>query len=114
MRDDLHISRTHSAQGAGYVMLCNIFCRGFKFPVRYANTSLAAKGPLAHRLQHCTACKIQNGQYGAPKWQTGSGKVSTPRFFGHFKQLSLNKFFDPCTPSMRKVEDEEEQRKERK
>ena len=37
---------------------------------------------------------------GAPKWPTGSGKV--PQVFGHFKQLSLNKFFDPSTPSMRK------------
>ena len=36
--------------------------------------------------------------------------------FGHSKQLSLNKFFDPSTPSMRKVDDGEkkEKRKERK
>ena len=46
------------------------------------NTSLAAKGALAHRLQRRTACKIQNGRHGAPKWRTGSGKVSTPRFLG--------------------------------
>ena len=26
---------------------------------------------------------------------------------GHFKQLSLNKFFDPSTPSMRKGDDGE-------
>ena len=45
-------------------------------------TSLAAKGALAHRLQRCTACKIRNGHQGAPKWQRGSGKVSTPRFLG--------------------------------
>ena len=44
------------------------------------NTSLAAKGILAYRLQHGTASKIQNGRQGAPKWRTGSGKVSTPRF----------------------------------
>ena len=44
------------------------------------NTSLAAKGALAHRLQRRTACKIQNGRQGAPKWTTGSGKVS--RFLG--------------------------------
>ena len=31
------------------------------------NTSLAAKGALAHRLQLRTACKIQNGRQGAPK-----------------------------------------------
>ena len=35
-----------------------------------------------HRLQRRTACKIQNGRQGAPKWQRGSGKVSTPRFVG--------------------------------
>ena len=47
-----------------------------------SNTSLAAKGELAHCLQCSTACKIQNGRQGAPKWQRGSGKVSTPRFLG--------------------------------
>ena len=43
------------------------------------NTSLAAPGALAHRLQRRTACKIQNGRQGAPKWPTGSGKGSNPR-----------------------------------
>ena len=59
------------------------------------NTSLAAQGALAHRLQRCTACnaalpttphrlqrrtacKIQNGRQGAPKWLMGSGKGCTP------------------------------------
>ena len=46
------------------------------------NTSLAAKGALTQRLQRRTACKIQNCRQGAPKWQTGSGKVSTPGFLG--------------------------------
>ena len=46
------------------------------------NTSLAAKGALAHCLQRRTACKIQNGRHGAPKWPTGLGRVSTPRFLG--------------------------------
>ena len=32
------------------------------------NTSLVAKGALAHRQQRRTACKIQNGHQGAPKW----------------------------------------------
>ena len=43
------------------------------------NTSLAAKGALAHRLQ----C-LQNPKFlpGGPKWPTGSGKVTTPRFLG--------------------------------
>ena len=48
--------------------------------------------------------KIQNGRQGAPKWPTGSGKLSTPRVFGHSHQLSLNKFFDLSTPSMRNIE----------
>ena len=46
------------------------------------DTSLAAKGALANRLQRRTACKIENGRQGAPKWQRGSGKVFTPRFLG--------------------------------
>ena len=46
------------------------------------NTSLGVPGALAHRLQRGTACKIQNGRQGAPKWQRWSGKVSTPRFLG--------------------------------
>ena len=46
------------------------------------NTSLAAKGALANRLQRRTACKIQNGRQGAPKWPTGFGKGFTPRFWG--------------------------------
>ena len=37
------------------------------------NTSLAAPGALAHRLQRRTACQW------APKWPTGSGKGSNPR-----------------------------------
>ena len=32
-----------------------------------SNTSLAAKGALAHRLPRRTACKIQNGRQWAPK-----------------------------------------------
>ena len=46
------------------------------------NTSLAAPGALAHRLQRRTACKTQNGHQGAPKWPTGSEKGSNPRFLG--------------------------------
>ena len=46
------------------------------------NTSLGVPGALAHRLQRRTACKIQNGRQWAPKWPTGSGQVSTPRFWG--------------------------------
>ena len=49
---------------------------------KWDNTSLVAKGALAHRLQHRTACKIKNGHQGAAKWPTGSGKRSNPRFLG--------------------------------
>ena len=41
-------------------------------------------------------------------------KCVYPQVFGHFKQLSLNKFFDPSTPSMRKVDDGEKKRKKKK
>ena len=35
----------------------------------------------------------------------GVWKGVYPRMFGHSKQFSLNKFFDPSTPSMRKGRD---------
>ena len=35
-----------------------------------------------YRLQRHTSCKIKNGRQWAPKWPTGSGKLSTPRFLG--------------------------------
>ena len=55
--------------------------------------------------------KIQNGRQGAPKWPTGSGKGSTPRFWGapvNFLEIS---FFDPSTPFMTKVDDGENKEK---
>ena len=63
---------------------------------------LAPKGALAHRLQN-------------PIWPLGGPKMANG-VFGHPKQLSLNKFFDPSTPSMRKVDNGEkkEKRKEKK
>ena len=53
--------------------------------IMWVNSSLAAPGSLAHRLHRRTAsnaappatphrhtaCKIQNGRQGAPKWRTG-------------------------------------------
>ena len=39
--------------------------------------------------------------------------VSTPRYFGRSKQLLLNKFFDPSTSSMRKVDDGEKKKKKK-
>ena len=44
----------------------------------------------------------------------GVWKGVNPQVFGHSKQLSLNKFFDPSTPSMRKVDDGEEKKKRKK
>ena len=52
--------------------------------------------------------KIQNGHQGGPRWPTGSGKGSNPRLF---EPLSLNKFLDPSTPSMRKINDGEKEKK---
>ena len=66
------------------------------------NTSLAAPGALAHRLQRRTACKIQNGRQGADV------------VIGHFEPLLLNKFFNPSTPSMRKGRDGEKKKKWKK
>ena len=50
-----------------------------------------------HRLQCRTACKIQNGHQGAPKWPMGSGKVSTPRFLGILSNFHKISYFDPST-----------------
>ena len=40
----------------------------------------------------------------------GVWKGMNPQVLGCFKQLSLNKFFDPSTPSMRKGRDREKKR----
>ena len=63
------------------------------------NTSLAAKGALANRLQRRTAAPPAKSKMAARGPQNGRG------VFGRSKQLSLNKFFDPSTPSMRKLDD---------
>ena len=44
----------------------------------------------------------------------GVWKGVYPQVFGRSKQLSLNKFFDPSPPSMRKVDSGEKKRKEKK
>ena len=43
----------------------------------------------------------------------GVWKVVYSQVFGHSKQLSLNKFFDPSTPSMRKVDNGEKKKKKK-
>ena len=42
----------------------------------------------------------------------GVWKGVQPQVIGHFKQLSLNKFFDPSTPSMRKGRDKEKRKEQ--
>ena len=44
----------------------------------------------------------------------GVWKVVYPEVFGRSRQLSLNKFFDPSTPSMRKGRDGEKPELKRK
>ena len=68
----------YSANDKGFLQYSNLLTTFNNL----VNTSLAAPGALAHRLQRRTACKTQNGHQEAPKWSTG--------------------FFDPSTPSMRK------------
>ena len=65
------------------------------------NDTREEKEALAHRLQRCTTCKIQND----PKMADVVWKSVYPEVFGYSKQLLLNKFFDPSTPSMRKCPD---------
>ena len=89
----------------------------------YLNTSLAAKGALAHRLtatphglQHFTSCFYENFKNpkvlpGGPKMANGVWKGVNPKVFGRSHQLSLNKFFNPSAPSMRKVDDGEKKKK---
>ena len=55
--------------------------------------------------------KIQNGRHWAPKWLMGLGSGLALGFW-HSRQLSLNKFLDLSTPSMRKVDDGEKKGKE--
>ena len=54
---------------------------------------MAARGP-------------QNGRRGL--------KRGLPLDLGHSRQLSLNKFFDPSAPSMRKVDDEKKEKRKKK
>ena len=44
----------------------------------------------------------------------GVWKGVYPYVFGHYHQLSLNKFFDSSTPSMRKVDDGEKKKEKEK
>ena len=54
-------------------------------------------GAHAHRLQN-------------PKWPTGSEKESTSRFLGTLVNFCKISSFDPRNPSMRKLDDGEEEK----
>ena len=59
------------------------------------------------RSPPATPHHLQNPKWppGGPKMAEGVWKGVYSKVFGHSKQLSLNKFFDPSTPSMRKEGD---------
>ena len=89
------------------------------------NTSLAAPGALAHRLQRRTDCNAEppamlyrlqspKSQQGAPKLATRFWKGVYQYVFGRSLQLLLNKFPDPSPPSMRKEDDREKKKKKKK
>ena len=44
----------------------------------------------------------------------GVWKGVKPKVFGHFQPLLLNKFFDPSTPFMRKVDDGEKKQEKKR
>ena len=60
------------------------------------NTSLAAPGALAHRLQRPTACNTSPPNLS--KMADGAWKYVKPYVIEPSDQLLLNKFFDPSTP----------------
>ena len=73
------------------------YCRIF-----YSNTSLAAPGALAHRLQRRTACNTS--QPNLSKMADRARKYVKPYVIEPSDKLLLNKFFDPSTPSKRIIE----------
>merc|ERR1712030_238241 len=89
----------------GYLPLC------FYFVVKYQPS-----GAGGTRSPPATPHRLQNPKWppGAPKMADGVWKGVHPYVIGYFKQLSLNKFFDPSTPSMRKGDDGEEKREKEK
>ena len=60
---------------------------------------------MPHRLQ------LPKWPLGGPKMTKGVWKGVCSSVFGRSRQLLLNKFFDPSTPSMRKVDFGEEEKK---
>ena len=70
------------------------------------NSSLAAPGALAYHLQN------QKWPRGGSIMAEGVWKGVFPQVFGRSLQLSLYKFFDPSTSSMRKDHDREQEKME--
>ena len=70
-----------------------------------SNTSLAAPGALAQRLQRCTTCNAappaKSEMAAALKWLTWSQR-STILGYWALQTIFQNKFVDLSTPSMRK------------
>ena len=76
--------------------------------IKDENACLVEPVALAHHLNHCTTCKIQNGRQGSKNGRQGLGFWAIHSTF--FKLV-----FDLSTPSMRRVDDgEEEKRKKEK
>ena len=76
------------------------------------NTSLAAPGALAQRLQHRTACNTSLPNLS--KMAAGAWKYVKPYVIEPSDQLLQNKIFDPRTLSMKKGRDGEEWEKNEK
>merc|ERR1712208_88391 len=80
--------------------------------------TIMGSGAGGTRSPPATPHRLQNPKWPpvAPKMADGVWKGVQPKVIGHFKQLSLNKFFDTSTPSMRKGRDggENEMKNEKK
>ena len=80
---------------------------GFEPNDAYKNTSLAVPGDTCS--QPATPHRHQNSKWppGGPKMANRVWKGVQLQVIGRSRQLSLNKFFDLSTPSMRKGRDGE-------
>ena len=85
-------------------------------PFRILLVEYQPSGARGHSLTACNAAppatlhRVPAGL----KMADGVWKGVYPSVLGRSRQLSLNKFFDPSTPSMRKVDDGEEKKKKKK
>ena len=81
-------------------------------PIRF-NLKYQPSGEGGARSPPATPHRLQNPKWppGGPKMAEGVWKGVYPQVLGRSRQLSLNKFFDPSTPSMRKGRDGEKKKK---